>query len=348
VLESIVDGGIERHEGSEEIAHAAGILVAAFAARHVEVEKQLVAGTESAVVNTWTGGFDGHHNQRGVEIWELRGPLVSHHRMYTFLDVRPAESLRARMRGLVGGELRAKLALLRERLAPGEPAEPVELAPHHLRLAPTAIAPPRGTKWCVDTSWVGAEVSTRPRAAAGPLGLAGDQRVLLAFLRRDALFDQVPEDRLGVVGVDPDPARRFAGFGARLRLQVGDHFAAAGAPRGAFTAGGITATLGLSAFSGPGTLTATSGLTFGRRRSLKVPEGPFELGLLFAEGRDVFFDQALGLFGLCHVVGSFRAVHLSRAVKSTLCPGAKGLAKRRRSRDTSNRQSTTSPGSPPT
>jgi hypothetical protein len=113
VLESIVDGGIERHEGIEEIAHAAGILVAVFAARNIEVDKQLVSGTETAVVNTWTGGFDGRHNQHGVEIWELRGPLVCRHRMYTFLDVRPAESLRARMRAMVGGELRVKLTLLR-------------------------------------------------------------------------------------------------------------------------------------------------------------------------------------------------------------------------------------------
>jgi hypothetical protein len=113
VLESIVDGGLERHEGIGEIRHAAGILVAVFAAHDVGVEKQLVAGTEDAVVNSWTGGFDGRHNQRGVEIWELRGPLVCRHRMYTFLDVRPAESLRSRMRAMVGGQLRVKLTLLR-------------------------------------------------------------------------------------------------------------------------------------------------------------------------------------------------------------------------------------------
>jgi hypothetical protein len=113
VLESIVDGGIERHEGIGEIRRAAGILVAVFAAHDIEVDKQLVSGTEDAVVNSWTGGFEGRHNQRGVEIWELRGPLVCHHRMYTFLDVRPAESPRARMRAMVGGELRVKLTLLR-------------------------------------------------------------------------------------------------------------------------------------------------------------------------------------------------------------------------------------------
>jgi hypothetical protein len=114
VLESIVDGGLERHEGIEEIRLAAGILVAVFAARNIRVDKQLVSGTGDAVVNSWTGGFDGRRNQRGVEIWNLRGALVSRHTMYTFLDVLPAESMRARMRATFGGELRVKLTLLRE------------------------------------------------------------------------------------------------------------------------------------------------------------------------------------------------------------------------------------------
>jgi hypothetical protein len=122
VLESIVDGGLERQDGIAEIRRAAGILVAVFQARAIEVDKQLVSGTDDAVVNSWTGGFDGRHNQRGVELWELRGPLVCRHRMYTFLDVRPAESLRARIRGMVGGELRVKLTLLRETARAGQAA----------------------------------------------------------------------------------------------------------------------------------------------------------------------------------------------------------------------------------
>jgi hypothetical protein len=73
-----------------------------------------VPETGPAVVNSWTRGFDGRRNQRGVEIWNLRGALVSRHTMYTFLDVRPAESIRARMRATLGSELRVKLTLLRE------------------------------------------------------------------------------------------------------------------------------------------------------------------------------------------------------------------------------------------
>ena len=40
--------------------------------------------------------------------------------MYTFLDVRPAESLLARMRAMAGGELRVKLTLLRETALAGK------------------------------------------------------------------------------------------------------------------------------------------------------------------------------------------------------------------------------------
>jgi hypothetical protein len=114
VFESIVDGGVERHEGIEQIAHAAQILVKVFAAHNIAVKKQLVSATENVVVNTWTGGFDGRRRQRGVEIWTLRDDLVERHQMYTFLDVRPMDSLRARLRGVFGGELGVKLTLLRE------------------------------------------------------------------------------------------------------------------------------------------------------------------------------------------------------------------------------------------
>jgi hypothetical protein len=114
VLESIVDGGVERSDGIEEIRRTAGILVKVFVAHHVAVHKQLVAAADDVLVNSWTGGFDGGVNQRGVEIWTFRNGLVHHHQMFTFLDVLPASSLRARLRATVGGQLRVKLTLLRE------------------------------------------------------------------------------------------------------------------------------------------------------------------------------------------------------------------------------------------
>jgi hypothetical protein len=155
------------------------------------------------------------------------------------------------------------------------------------------------------------ERSARVEGTMGPLGglgLADDQRVLLAFLRRHTLFDQVPEDRLGVVRVDPDPACDLGGFAARVRLEVGDHFAASGAPRGAFGARAIATFLSRPAFPGARPTAATGALAFLAGRSLQVAQGPFELRLLLAERGDVFFDQSLGLIGLGHVVnGPFGA-----------------------------------------
>jgi hypothetical protein len=144
------------------------------------------------------------------------------------------------------------------------------------------------------------QVNTRSR-------LCRQQRVLLAFLRRHSLFDQIAEDRLGVIGVDPDTARDLARLAARVRLQVGDHFAAAGSARGSFGAtrvaiARIAASPSLPASPGAGFASATRILAFPARRSLQVAECPFELRLLLAERGDVFFDQSLGLIGLGHVV----------------------------------------------
>lgn len=109
------------------------------------------------------------------------------------------------------------------------------------------------------------------------LAFVGGQCVLRAFLRRDTLFDEVAEDRLRVAGVDSDPARDFARLGARVRLQVGDHFAALGAARGAFTAGAVRAFDGLRAFPSSGNFAAGlfQGAVLGG--SVQVCERAFEL-----------------------------------------------------------------------
>jgi hypothetical protein len=107
--------------------------------------------------------------------------------------------------------------------------------------------------------------------------------------------------------VDPDPLRDISRSAARVRFQVGDDFAAAGAARSppsaiAFPLRSLTSSgpagLGLSAWPAS-TLTAsalaTLVLAFAAGRSLQVGEGAFELTLVLVEGRDVVFDQALGL-----------------------------------------------------
>jgi hypothetical protein len=91
-----------------------------------------------------------------------------------------------------------------------------------------------------------------------------------------------------VVGVDPDAAHHLGCPAARVRLEVGDDFPAAGSARGAFTATGIAAARSLPAFCGAGSLAAAVVLAFAVRRSLQVGQGPFELRLLFTERGDVF------------------------------------------------------------
>jgi hypothetical protein len=110
VLETITDGLHERQEGIAAIESAIDTYGAVFRARRLKVSKRLVSATGDVVVNTWTGGFDGRTRQCGIEFFRLRDGLVVHHAMYTFLDVRPATSLLARLRLLLAAP-RPMLAL---------------------------------------------------------------------------------------------------------------------------------------------------------------------------------------------------------------------------------------------
>jgi hypothetical protein len=105
-------------------------------------------------------------------------------------------------------------------------------------------------------------------------------------------------------GVDPDPARDFTGLGARIRFQIGNHFATSGHTRCAFAiavastaAVAVATSLSLSAFPGAGFSARTGAQALRARRRLQVAKRPFELRLLLAESGDVFFDQSLALIG---------------------------------------------------
>lgn len=113
VLETLTEGLYERAQGIDAICAAIDIYAPVFTARGLKVEKRLVSASAAVVVNAWTGGFGGKHNQRGIEAFRLRDGLVVHHEMYTFLDVRPSTSLFGRLRSLLyaPGEM---LSLARE------------------------------------------------------------------------------------------------------------------------------------------------------------------------------------------------------------------------------------------
>jgi hypothetical protein len=114
VFDSIADGAADRFEGIAAITEAARALIVVFKKYRLQVHKRFVCATEERVVNSWTGGFEGRDRQFGTEIWSLRDGLVVRHEQYTFLDVRPSSSARARITALLGSERKIMFAVGRE------------------------------------------------------------------------------------------------------------------------------------------------------------------------------------------------------------------------------------------
>ena len=101
VAEWIADGAYERHEGLDAIRRAATAMAATWAAQRLRVRKTVECADADTIVLTWRGGFRGADSQFGTEIWTLRDGRVARHQMYAYLDVRPSNSLKARLRVLI-------------------------------------------------------------------------------------------------------------------------------------------------------------------------------------------------------------------------------------------------------
>lgn len=112
-LDYITDGAHDRIEGIEAIEKSARALGSVFLKYGLQVEKKFVCATDTVIVNTWTGGFEGRSKQFGVEIWTLREDLVVHQEQYMFLEVQSSKSLKAQLRLLLAGEPRVMLSLAR-------------------------------------------------------------------------------------------------------------------------------------------------------------------------------------------------------------------------------------------
>ena len=98
VVEWIIDGAYERHEGIDAIRPAATAMSDLWRARRLYVRKQSQCADADHVVLTYSGGFSGGKKLFGTEIWTLRDGLVVCHQMYAYLDVRPRTSLWAQIR----------------------------------------------------------------------------------------------------------------------------------------------------------------------------------------------------------------------------------------------------------
>ena len=112
VAEWIADGAHERHEGIDEIRTAATAMAGVWRDHRLQVRKTVQCADEDTVALTWTGGFRGGDRQFGTEIWTFRDGLVVRHQMYAYLDVRPSNSLVARLRVLATAP-RLALSLVR-------------------------------------------------------------------------------------------------------------------------------------------------------------------------------------------------------------------------------------------
>ena len=116
VLETITDGTVIVHRGIDEIRAGVKVMWSVARSRGLRISKQLVAATDDTIINTWDGQF-ARGRTRGAEIWRFdESGRVCHQQMFNYLDVRPENSVRQRIRTLVLYP-RTALAFLRAQAA---------------------------------------------------------------------------------------------------------------------------------------------------------------------------------------------------------------------------------------
>lgn len=102
VLEMVTEGASARHEGAPAVRAAWTPLVDAFAREQFTVRKTAIAASDGALVNGWEGSTRRGASMHGLEVWTFDGQArVTHHLLHTFVDVRPATSMWARLRLLL-------------------------------------------------------------------------------------------------------------------------------------------------------------------------------------------------------------------------------------------------------
>jgi hypothetical protein len=124
VLEMVTEGASARYDGRPAVRAAWTPLVDAFARERFAVRKTLIAATDGVIVNGWDGTTRRRTSMRGLEVWTFDDEaLVARHLLHTFVDVRPADSWRARLRVLLASPgLGLSLAAAERRAAGGRSA----------------------------------------------------------------------------------------------------------------------------------------------------------------------------------------------------------------------------------
>jgi hypothetical protein len=120
-LESLTDGAWEAYEGIDEIRAGWTAYLDVMAQRDFRLSKRLLGAEDDLVVNDWTGEFGGAE-AKGIEHWRFDDEgRVSHHRMYSFLNVKPSANLQQRLRLTVAYPLGALAFLGAQRRAGARP-----------------------------------------------------------------------------------------------------------------------------------------------------------------------------------------------------------------------------------
>ncbi len=109
----ITNGAREEHHGRGAIERAWGVVLGAGERRGFRVRKTVVAVGGDTIVNRWEGEIGERADVHGTESWRFDADArVVEHQALTFLGVRPATSLAARLLVLAAAP-RTALALLR-------------------------------------------------------------------------------------------------------------------------------------------------------------------------------------------------------------------------------------------
>jgi hypothetical protein len=113
VLETVTDGAYEHHVGVEAIRLAWAVYFAVLDRAAFVLRKQLLVADGHVVVNEWRGAL-ARREAHGIECWHFdRSGWVTEHRLYSYFDVRPSESVIQRFR-LLFAYPRLAMSFLRE------------------------------------------------------------------------------------------------------------------------------------------------------------------------------------------------------------------------------------------
>jgi ketosteroid isomerase-like protein len=98
-MQTFTDGAEESFRGAAAVRGAWASYLEAMTDRRFRLAKTIVSTSADTVVNEWSGTLGGRTDSRGIEYWVFDDEgKVREHRLYTFLNVKPASDPLQRFR----------------------------------------------------------------------------------------------------------------------------------------------------------------------------------------------------------------------------------------------------------